>query len=244
MLKKYSTHIKFILLFLLMAFLFGFAKIRNADKMINEIDMTFKNGENLFITYDSVNKLLIQKIEPLKKQLIDSLNLNSIEKAVQSNEMIKNIEVFYTSDGKLGAEITQRTPVLRVVEGFDSYYIDENGLKMPLSMNYSARVPITYGKSEVTEYMQIANFANKIREDSFLQKQIIGIEQEENKRVGQFRLKTRIGDQIIVFGNLQNFENKKNKLKVFYQKALKDSVLHRYDTINLMFKNQVVCTKK
>ncbi len=244
MLKKYNSHIKFILLFLLVAFLYGFANIRNTDKKIKEIDLIFKNGGNLFITYDSVNKLLIQKMKPLKKQAIDSLHLKSIEKAIQSNQMIQNAEIFYTSDGKLGAEITQRTPILRVVDRYNSYYIDKFGLKMPLSDNFSARVPIISGKVDINKDIDITNLASKILEDDFLRKQIIGIEQEENNGVCQFRLKTRIGDQIVVFGTLQNFENKKNKLKVFYQKALKDSILQRYDTINLKFKNQVVCTKK
>ena len=57
--------------------------------------------------------------------------------------MIENAEIFLTLSGGLGAIITQRTPVLRVTNKTETYYYDKLGAKMPLSNNYSARVPIT-----------------------------------------------------------------------------------------------------
>ncbi len=243
-LKKYIVHIKFIALFLLVLFLYGFAANRHYNKKIEKIDIEFKNGNNLFITYETVNKLLIQNIDSTKNQTIESLHLNNLEKSVKINAMIQNAEIYSTIDNKLGAIITQRTPVLRVVNGLESYYYDEFGKKMPLSKNYSARVPIVASKIDKDNNSDIINLSNRIKEDDFLKKQVIGIDQNEKEGVNQFILKTRIGDQIIILGTVQNFNNKKNKLKAFYQKALADSTLKNFDTINLKYKNQVVCTKK
>ncbi len=242
--KKYITHIKFISLLLIVVFLYGFAAQRNYNRKIDKIDIEFNNGKNLFITYEAVNKLLIQSFDNEKNQAIESLHLNNLEKSVKSNVMIQNAEIYATIDNKLGAIITQRTPILRVVNGEESYYFDELGFMMPLSKNYSARVPIAAGKINADKNVDIINIANKIKNDNFLKKQIIGIEQTEKEGVNQFSLKTRVGNQIIVFGTVQNFNTKKNKLKAFYQKAMKDSTLQKYDTINLKFRNQVVCTKK
>ncbi|RUA12606.1 MAG: hypothetical protein DSY82_00845 [Flavobacteriia bacterium] len=240
--KKYIVHIKFLLLFLLIAFLFGFAARRNSNKKIKAVDVYFTNGENLFITYEAVNKLLIQNLDTNQIQSVDSLFLNNLEKKVRSNKMIRNADVYKTIDGKIGAVITQRTPVLRVVNGPESYYLDEEGKIMPLSENYSARVPIISG--EISKTQDLIDLANKINKDAFLQKQVTGIEQIHKESGDQFNLKTRIGDQLIVLGTILNFQKKKNKLKAFYQKALSDSILEQYDTINLKFKNQVVCSKK
>ncbi len=240
--KKYIVHIKFLLLFLVIAFLFGFAAKRNSHKKIKAVDVYFTNGENLFITYEAVNKLLIQNLDTSQIQSVDSLFLNDLEKKVRSNKMIRNADIYKTIDGKIGAVITQRTPILRVVMGKESYYLDEEGKIMPLSDNYSARVPIISG--EISKTQDLIDLAYKINKDAFLQKQVTGIEQIHKENGDQFNLKTRIGDQLIVLGTIFNFQEKKNKLKAFYQKALSDSILEQYDTINLKFKNQVVCSKK
>ena len=126
-----------------MVFLFGFASQRNLNKKVGDVRVVFENGENLFISYDMVNKLLIQKFDLNDNQAKENINLNNLELFVQSNQMIENAEIFLTIKGDLGVIIRQRTPVLRVANSTGSYYYDIQGKKMPLSSNYSARVPIT-----------------------------------------------------------------------------------------------------
>ena len=52
-----------------------------------------------------------------------------------------------------------------------------------------------------------------------------------------------MGDQKIEFGEYKNVNEKIKKLKVFYQKSISDNTLDGYRTINLKFRNQVVCEK-
>tara|TARA_R110002073_G_scaffold40547_5_gene115198 strand:- start:336616 stop:337335 length:720 start_codon:yes stop_codon:yes gene_type:complete len=238
--KKYINHIKAILFIALVVFLFGFTSHRNKLKKINKIDVSFTNGDNLFITYEMVNKLLIQNYGQLKSQPKENIILRSLEQTLQSNEMIEDADVFLTVDGKLGASIKQRTPIARVNDEGVAYYIDSKGERMPLSVNYSARVPLLSGvnaKDTKDAYM----LAKMIYKNPFLQKQIIGIEQDSKK---EFVLRTRIGNHQIELGTLNEVEKKFKKLEAFYQKVIKDKTLDKYQTINLKFKNQVVCTKK
>jgi len=243
-LKKYSLYIKYLTLISAVVLLFGFASHRNASKNVKEFDVVFENGENLFISYDMVNKLLIQKFNLDENQSKENINLNSLENFVQSNNMIENAELFLTIRGDLGVIIRQRTPVLRVANSTESYYYDSQGQKMPLSSNYSARVPITSSELNFENCNDIICLSNKIISDDFLQKQIIGIDQVEGEGANQFELKTRLGDQNIVFGDLKDADEKIKKLKVFYQKALADNTLENYSSINLKYSNQVVCAKK
>jgi cell division protein FtsQ len=130
-----------------------------------------------------------------------------------------------------------------VANSTGSYYYDSQGKKMPLSDNYSARVPITSSELNFNDCDDIICLSNKIISDDFLQKQIIGIDQIEGDGANQFELRTRLGNQIIIFGDMKRVDEKIKKLKVFYQKAIEDNTLETYRTINLKFKDQVVCAK-
>jgi len=238
--KKYLIYIKSIVFIAIVVLLFGFASHRNELKKVDDVDINFTNGDNLFITYQMVNKLLIQNYGKLKSQPKENIILNSLEITLQSNEMIEEADVYLTVDGRLGVTIKQRTPIVRVNDEGVSYYIDNKGVKMPLSLNYSARVPLLSGiKGRNTK--DAYKLAKLIYDDSFLQQQIIGIEQNSKN---EFILRTRIGNQQIKIGSLDRIDKKFEKLKAFYQKILKDKTLSKYQTINLIFKNQVVCTKK
>jgi len=238
--KRYVGYIKGLFLIVLIAILFGFSSKRNKVKKIDDIKIMFENGDNLFITYEMVNKLLIQNYKELQSQPKENIFLNKLEKTLLSNEMIENAEVFLSIDGQLGAIITQKTPIARVNQDEQSYYIDSKGKKMPLSSNYSARVPIVEGINNGQISNDTYTLAKMIYEDDFLKKQIVGIEQIENN---EFLLKTRIGNQIVELGDLTNIDVKIKKLKAFYQKTMEDKTLDKYKKINLVYNDQVVCTK-
>ncbi len=241
--KKYIIQIKLLTLIVLVGFLYGFASHRNAVKKSNDINVEFENGDNLFISYETVNKLLIQNLVTNENKSKENINLNNLEEFMQDNEMIENAEIFLTLSGELGVIITQRTPVLRVTNNLETYYFDKLGQRMPLSDNFSARVPVTTSDLKKNDCIDIICLSNKIRNDDFLRKQIIGIDQIEGEETNQFELKTRIGDQKIIFGDLTRMNEKIIKLKVFYQKVMLDSTLNNYRSINLKFNNQVVCEK-
>jgi cell division protein FtsQ len=241
--KRYQHSIKFALLTIVVLFLYGFAAHRNSLKEGKGVSVFFENGENLFVSYETVNKLLIQNLEGNKNQSKENINLNNLEQFLRSNEMIENAEIFLTLSGELGAIITQRTPVLRVTNATETYYYDKLGVKMPLSDNYSARVPITTDTISGQGEFDIVRLSNIIKNDDFLKKQIIGINQVSDSEINQFELSTRVGDQKIIFGDLSRMEEKIAKLKVFYQKMMLDSTINDYKTINLKFHNQIVCEK-
>ncbi|MCB0459059.1 MAG: cell division protein FtsQ/DivIB [Flavobacteriaceae bacterium] len=239
--KKLIPFIKGLLLLAFIVFLYGFSFTRNKAKNISSVEVSFTNGDNLFITHETVNKLLIQNHGEVKSQPKETIFLNKLENTLSSNEMVENAEVFLSVDGQLGVKVTQKTPIARVHQTDQTYYIDYNGGNMPLSSNYSARVPIVVGVTNSKASEELYALAKFIYEDDFLKKQVVGIEQTPKK---EFVLKTRIGDQEIELGSLVNLEKKINKLKAFYQKTINDKTFEQYKKINLMYNNQVVCTKK
>ncbi|MFD1096751.1 cell division protein FtsQ/DivIB [Salegentibacter chungangensis] len=237
--KAKMPYIKLVFVLLLAAFLFGFAENRHKGRNIKEVGVQFTESENLYVTEQAVNKLLIQNNQAVTSIVKETLDLNRVESILNNHDMIENAEVYLTLDGKLRAKVSQRKPIARVVGG-SSFYLDRNGKVMPLSPNYSARVPLLFGFSEsnVTEVYPITKY---IRNDEFLTRHITAVRRLNN---GRFELELRKLDFSVYFGEAEDIDLKFNNFKAFYKKALKDEKLNTYRKVNLQFGNQVVCTKK
>lgn len=234
------NYIKGLVLIALISFVFVFSSFRNNNRKIEEIKVNFLGNNNLFMTEESVNKLLIQKQENLKNMPKEILDLNELENVLKSNPMIKTAEVYLTVNGKVKADILQRKPIARVSTNA-SYYIDDEGAFMPLSAFHTARVPLVTGYVEKNNLDKVYTIAKKVFNDQFLRTHIVEIKQNEDET---FVLKTRAFDFEIWLGDLNNLEKKISNFKAFYQKAKKDNALSKYSKVNLQFDNQVVCTKK
>ncbi|WP_317048425.1 cell division protein FtsQ/DivIB [Confluentibacter sediminis] len=223
----------------LVVFLFAFASSRNAVRKVSQPNIQFIGDNNLFITYETVSKLLIQNYQDVKNMPKETLDLNVLERALNSNPMIKSAEVYIAVNGILNAEIEQKRPIARVCTNA-SYYIDDEGFYMPLSSNYSARVPLVTGNVDKNNLENLFVVANKIESDDFLKMNVVEIRQDTDKMI---YLKLRQCRFLVQLGSVDFLDKKVNNLKAFYQKSLKEKTLNNYSKVNLQFDNQVVCTK-
>ena len=239
MLRVNWNYIKLIVLLGVVVFLFAFASGRNANRNISKPHVKFIGENNLLITNETVSKLLIQNYGGVKNVPKETLVLNELEKALKSNPMIKTAEVYVAVNGKLNAEIEQKTPIARVSTNA-SYYIDDEGSSMPLSKNYSARVPLVTGYVEKNNLKKIFKIARKINKDEFLKKHVFEIHQDINMN---FYLRLRKCDFIVQLGDGEFLDKKINNLKAFYKQNQKNNTLNKYSQVNLQFENQVICTK-
>ena len=235
------NYIQGFLLIILVLFLFGFTNYRNEHQKISNIDIKFEGGENLFMNYEMVNKLLIQNGETVKNRAKSLIDLNGLEKQVLSHPMVENATAYITVDGQLRISVKQRTPIGRINTNNGSYYIDKQGQFMPLSENFSARVPIVTGilnDDNTTDLYELLSF---IEHDDFLQKQIVGIQKMDDH---EFILTARVGNHTIDFGNIEDKETKFKNLKAFYSYTMKNETIDNYKKLSLKYNNQVVATKK
>lgn len=233
------NYIKMPALLVLVVFLFAFASKRNGAREVSSPKVRFIGENNLFITNEAVSKLLIQNSKGVKNLAKETLVLNELERALKSNPMIKTAEVYVAVNGTLNADIEQKTPIARVSTNA-SYYIDDEGSFMPLSNNYSARVPLVTGYVDKNDLNNVYKIARKVRLDAFLNKHVIEIHQDFNK---QLYLKLRQCPFTVLLGDAHFLDKKINNLKAFYNKNLKDKTLNGYSKVNLQFENQVICTK-
>ena len=138
-----------------MVFLFIFSNQRNTQKIIKKIDIQFESEEPYFLTHEIVNKLLIQNNDRVQKQAKSVIDLYKLEELVLENPYVEKASLFFTIDGTLGSFIEQRQPIARILTSNLSYYIDSEGVKVPISENYSARVPLVSGLNDDSNLFEL-----------------------------------------------------------------------------------------
>jgi cell division protein FtsQ len=244
----------------------GFVNKEQDSVLCQKFTVTVNQDNDLyFLDKIDVEHLIKDRGNPIIGQPKASINIPEIEHALNSHADIANAEVYMTIDGELKVEVKQRKPVVRVINmDGDSYYIDDKGKLMPLSDKYTAKVLIANGSiSEpfATRYKysmddigkdsllsatsmlgQIYAMANYINADEFWRSQIQQIYINNDK---DMEIVPVVGDQKIIFGDTTAMDEKFKKLLTFYQQGLNTTGWwDKYSTINLKFKNQIVCTKK
>ena len=234
------TNIRLLLMFVLVIFLFSFTSNRNKNRKLAKSVIVFVGDNAPFVKQETVNKLLIENKRDASSIQKVKLDLNKLERTLNAHEMIEKSDVFVSIDGVLKAVVKQKTPIARVFDGDGSFYIDYEGNRMPLSTNFTARVPLVSGGINKNNDEDLAGLFRAIYDDAFLKKNIIGIQIMPN---GSLKMLNRNFDYQIDFGRIINVERKFKNYKAFFQKAVLDSSLYKYKKIDLRFTEQVVCTK-
>ncbi len=124
----------------------------------------------------------------------------------------------------------------------ENYYVDIEKTILPISSDFAAHVPIVTGhvnKSFATD--ELFNFIVFLQQDKFWKDQV-----QQINVVGknEIELIPSLGNHIIILGTLENYQQKMNKLMKLYQDGLNVFGWNQYSTINLAYKNQIICTKK
>ncbi|MGB1205812.1 MAG: cell division protein FtsQ/DivIB [Chitinophagales bacterium] len=217
-----------------------------------EIVIDYEKG-NYFVNKEDVQKLITSQMAGNTFQLpTKQINLQKLEHFLEENPYIRNAEVYLDIRGKMWVEVKQHEPLVRIVsESNVSYYVSRSGIKMPTSSDFSARVPIAsgyiadngknLGNIETDVVQDIYSLMEYIKDDKLLQSLFEQIYIEEN---GDFILTPKIGNHEINLGSVENKKQKIAKLLVFYKEGLANVGWDKYRTINLKYKNQIVCTKK
>lgn len=238
--KRFNwENIRLLLIFIVVGFLYAFSANRNEHRILAKSEVKFDRIENLFLSAEAVNKLLIEKNRASETVAKENLDLNKLENTVNAHEMVERSEVYVGVDGVLKAKVIQKTPIVRVFDESGSFYIDQQGKKMPLSTLYTARVPLVTGKVDANN-PELMKVFRTIYEDDFLKKNIIGIRIASN---GGLTMQNRNFSYEIDFGKPVNIDRKFRNYKAFYQKASQDSTIYNYKSISLRFTQQVVCSK-
>ena len=249
-------------LFTALAFVNEKEKQIRAKKLNINIDYS---NNNMFVESSDIRDFLQSRNETIENKIISEIDINKIEKSLSTHPAIKDAQVSLSIDGNMKISIKQKDPLIRVFNlSGESFYLDKDAKLMPLSENYTARVPIATGYIwESLEGTKKHNFKeigdspqlNEIfvLDDIFRMAEYLKGNELMNALVHQmnvtkekeFELFPAVGDQKILFGKCENIKEKFEKLKLFYSEGLnKIDGWNNYSSIDLRFDGQVVCKKK
>ncbi len=211
-----------------------------------------------FITAKDIKDLLREKQGRMLGMPLYSINTEKIEKILLKHPYIKQAEAYKDADGVLHIDILQRKPVVRIyLPGRPGFFVDDEGYILPWSSRYpvyvlvaSGNIPVpsrvasfktVYDLPEKTHVQDIYRLACYIDSVPFWKAQIEEIYIDDR---GDYTLTPRVGSHAIILGDMEDYRGKFRKLYLFYTHALNNLGWNRYTTINLAFKNQIVCTKR
>ncbi len=211
---------------------------------------------NRFVSKEEVKGILINsKLKPLGEET-RKIDLYQLEKLLDSRSAIKKGDVSIDRNGDLSVKVTQRRPVLRINAPQGGFYVDQTGYIFPLVHTFTSYVPIVSGnlpvnlgvnyrgniEEEHEKWMnQLISLGTYLSKNEFWNAQIQQIYIEEG---GDVILYTRVGDQSINFGSLDDIEFKFAKLNSYYQNIVPVYGWNRYSNINLKYSDQIICTLK
>ena len=227
----------FFLLVLIFGLFYSTISVNNL-RDISKTDIYIHNSNNLFITKDSIKSAVIEIITT-KNIHKSSVHLKALEFELNKIELVKKSDVFIDVNGTMIIDIEQRKPIARFID--NKFYLDEDGLIMPKSKYYSARVPVIRGYTNNQDQLDlIYKLTNYIKDDKFLSQSATEILIDSNSN---FSIKLRDYRFKILIGQLNNLDLKIKNFKAFYINASANKILNKYSVINLQFDNQVVCVK-
>lgn len=232
--------------------LLSFINVKKQRVKCTNVKILIPGADN-FIEREEVDQILREDQGVLVGRNLEQINIHQIEKKLQANPYIGFAKVFVDMDGVLNIEIKQRQPILRILNSSgQDFYIDNDGLKMPISPNFTANVLVATGNIQEVFGTRVDTLRTQMARDLYKTAQYIKrdtlwdnqIEQITVDSRNDIELIPRVGNQRIILGNADSLDKKMKNLLVFYKKAMPQVGWETYRTINIKYTNQIVCEKR
>ena len=216
----------------------GQAEERTCDGIRVEIIDSIPDG---FITDEYVRSILTRnKISP-EGMKISEVSLEQIEQLMLEESHIERASCYYDAAGRLCIKVVPQQPILHVIsQKGEDYYLSSTGLSMATG---TFNVDLCVATGNITKKFaaeHLLEFARYIHDDLFWSEQI---EQIHVVSPEEIELYPRVGQHVIELGSVNGFQEKLNRLRIFYREGLERVGWNKYSRISLAYDGQVVCTR-
>ena len=206
---------------------------------------------NNFIDNKDVFKLISTATGgAIKGQPVSAIDTRKLEDMLENSVWINDAQLYFDNKNVLHVSVTEREPLARVftVAG-NSFYIDSNIKRMPLSEKMSARVPVFTGFPDKKKLAQkdslllddVKTVAQFVSVDSFWSAQVSAVDITPEKN---FEIIPVVGNNILRIGGAENLEQKFHRLFLFYNRVLSKTGFDKYKVIDAQYDGQIVAIRK
>ena len=253
---KLRNRIMWTIVMGLISVLFVMSVQRKMDANVDQFVVKIKpiRGNRNLINESEVKKIANKYIGfNVENANIRDLDLRGVEEQIRADKRVKKAEVFVDGKEKLNIWIVQKQPIVRVMDSSNkSYYLDEEGDRIPTVEKSAIRVPLATGNIDLYhEDLFRENKCNKLNEvfavskyifnDSLLSAMIEQIDVNENKDI---TLIPKIGRHEIILGDSTYMTEKFDNLKIMYKEGLMREGWRKFNVLKLNYRGQVVGEKR
>lgn len=229
----------------------GYVEKRFDDQECRRVIVKVENTlGNYFIEEKDIIKLATRNgARALVGMTVSGVAMKEIENEVKAHRFVKDAQVYKDLKGNLVVNVEQQKPIARIVRNAaPGAYISEDGRILPTSPKYSARTMILRGsyldrlmKEGLTEQnkgLQLLEMLRYIDGDKYWRAQVAEIEFDEK---GSMTIYPQIGKQEFIFGGPEDYEEKLEKINIFYEKIRPLKGWNHYSRVNVKYNNQIIC---
>ena len=218
------------------------------------------SSEYHFVTKNDIRNTIYGATGNIIGKPVRDIELADIETSMNKKyRELKVAEAYTTVDGTLNIYTDQRDPIMRVMasNGGD-YFVDVEGVVVRRRNLYTPRLHLVGGNINISQAMldgvsvldtsiknsilkDIYHLVEYINASSFWSAQVDQIYVDRNDEID---IIPRVGNHIVHLGTAENYEGKLRNLEAFYDKVLPEVGWNKYSTINLAFKDQIVCKRR
>lgn len=181
---------------------------------------------------------------------LGELDLNTLERVLDQNARIDDADLYLDKNNVLHVKVIQKMPIVRIDQtSSDDYYLDYKGSRVPVTEVF--RVPVVTGHvdsyrddySGIKEHNlnAVLELARKVYDDAFLSALVEQINIDANDEI---TIVPKVGRDKILLGEVEDLDEKIYKLKIYYEKGIKNIGLERFDELDLKYKGQIVGRQK
>jgi cell division protein FtsQ len=222
----------------------GFGKPTMSERA--EVAIDYSRG-HFFVRPQDVEEKIDEYFR--KVAVVDAAQLKRLEGFLAKLPHVRGANAFIDSKGVMHVSIEQRNPKARVISAeFGNFYIDEDGLKFPVSPFYTAKVPLITGAvkeggkvvgavetPELADAVAVIDFS---KTDAFWSAQVAEVHIGEK---GKLSFIPRMGNHLITIGDVSALEDKFRRISLFYKHVLNVKGWDAYTILDVQFQNQIVC---
>lgn len=221
-----------------------------ADKVVcNRVEVELTDTAlSRFVTVADVREILYTSGISLQGYALSQIDSRKLEQALEENPYISNAEVSKDVSGRLEVRVNQRVPLVRIMpDGESGFYLDREGHRLPLSGQFTPKTLLISGHlggegaEAVQQLQEILDFSTYISDHPLWKDQIVQIYVD---RKGEVELIPRVGAHQILLGSMDQWDQKLRNLELLYRQGLSRYGWNTYETINLKYTNQVICSKR
>lgn len=221
------------------------------------LDVSFRDSLK-FIREGDIKNFIEKSYGRYIGRKLDSIDLTKIENLLEKKSSVMSSTAWTTADGILHVSITQRAPAVRFMDGDSGFYVDAGGYIFPLNKNYTApvitisgHIPVDNGDAQYKGEARTAQerkwisdviaMTGYINGSKAWRKSISAIEVTSG---GDIEVSLSRGSEKFIFGSPEDIEDKFSKIEKYYGYIVPDKGDDYYGTVNLKYKQQIICRQK